>query len=135
MNISYSDLRVDDLMYKIIGETIYIKEKENVYKVDFSKYPDGTMIEPISYLITNAKRENGQLYVTLRQPINEIGELTEPIGDFNINKATEINIKWKTKAEIEEEKNKPKELSTEERLKMAEETILFLMDMNLMGGM
>ncbi len=44
-------------------------------------------------------------------------------------------IKWKTKAEIEEEKNRPKEPSTEERLKVAEETILFLMDMNLPGGM
>ena len=43
-------------------------------------------------------------------------------------------IKWKTKAEIEEEKNRPKEPSIEERLKVAEDIILFLMDMNLLGG-
>lgn len=36
-------------------------------------------------------------------------------------------IKWKTKTEIEEEKNKPKEPTTEERLQQAEDIILFLL--------
>lgn len=41
----------------------------------------------------------------------------------------------KTKQEIENEKNKPKEPTTEERLKIAEETILDLMTIIIMGGM
>lgn len=44
-------------------------------------------------------------------------------------------IKWKTKKEIEEEKNRPKEPTTEERLKIAEDTILDLMTIISTGGM
>ena len=39
-------------------------------------------------------------------------------------------IEWKTKEEIENEKNQPSKPTTEERLQQAEDTILFL----LMGG-
>lgn len=135
MIINYSEFRTDDLMYKIVGETIYIKHNNEVSKVDFTQLPDGVMVEPISYLITTAKKENGQLELTLRQPLSGIGEFTEVIGDFDISNFNEVNVNWKTQQEIEEGKNKPEEPSTEERLKMAEETILFLMDMNLIGGM
>ncbi len=36
-------------------------------------------------------------------------------------------IKWKTKAEIEEEKNKPKEPTVQERIDALEEALLLLM--------
>lgn len=136
MNINYNPLRIDDLNYKIDGEIIYIKHKENVYKADFTGYVDGKLNTLLEF-IPSAEKTNGELTVTLKQPVDNEGIPIKHDNDFEIDEFEEIAINWKTQEEIEAEKNAPKPLTEIEQLKLEQAQAnaeLFEMMLMLTGG-
>lgn len=118
MNIKYSPIS-EPVSYKIDGEIIYIKARDEVRKIDFSKVPNGKLVSMIDYL-SEAERVDGELTVTLRQPLDKEDKELPAMDDFDTSEAEEINYEWKSWEEIEKEENKPSEL---ELLKQENQTL------------
>ena len=118
MKIEYTPQRTD-VQYKVIEESIYIKTPQGITKVDFSNLEDGRLEEPIPY-INSAEKINGELIVTLIQPLDKDGNEMPAIGDFSTDEYEEVPVIWKTKEEIEQEENQPSEL---EQLKRENEML------------
>src|SRR5690606_20692125 len=97
-----------------------------VYKVDFANLEDGEMNESNVVFISKAYKKDGVLNVTLRRPVDSNG-IEIPQEDFSTDEYEEVEIVWKTKQEIEEEKNRPKEPTEQERIDALEEALLLLM--------
>ena len=108
MQIKYTPIS-EIVNYKIDGKIIYIKVNDNVTKVDFSDVPDGKLVSMIDY-ISGAEKVDGELTVTLRQPLDIEGNELPALVDFEIEEYEEINYEWKSWEEIEQEENKPSEL-------------------------
>lgn len=108
MRIEFTPQRAD-VKFKVVEEIIYIKANNKVIKVDFSKTPNGKLCDLIDY-ISDAKRVDGELIVTLIQPLDKDGNELPAIVDFEIDEYEEINYEWKSWEEIEQEKNQPSEL-------------------------
>lgn len=114
MIIEYIDIIERCISYKFDGNILYSNFMGVKYKVDFNNCTDGIMINP-PHFIFDAHKEDGVLSITLWKPVNT--EWVEvPQEDFDINVCEEVFIEWKTQAEIEEEKNRPKEPTKEEIL-------------------
>ena len=118
MKIKYSPQR-SDVKYRIDDEIIYIKTQDKITKVDFSKTPNGRLCDLIDY-ISDAKRVDGELIVTLIQPLDKDGNELPAIVDFEIEEYEEVIFEWKSWEEIEQEENKPSEL---EQLKRKNEML------------
>ena len=118
MKIKYSPQR-SDVKYRIDDEIIYIKTQDKITKVDFSKTSDGRLYDLIDY-ISDAKRVDGELFVTLIQPLDKDGNELPAIVDFEIEEYEEVIFEWKSWEEIEQEENKPSEL---EQLKRENEML------------
>lgn len=133
MKIKYNPQR-SDVKYRIDDEIIYIKTQDKITKVDFSETPNGRLSDLIDY-ISDAKRVDGELFVTLIQPLDKDGNELPAIDDFDTSEAEEINYEWKTWEEIEQEENQPSEL---EQLKRENEmlamAVLELSTIVLNGG-
>lgn len=108
MRIEFTPQRAD-VKYKVVEEIIYIKVNDKVIKVNFSKTPNGRLCDLIDY-ISDAKRVDGELIVTLIQPLDKDGNELPAIVDFEIEKYEEISFEWKSWEEIEQEENQPSEL-------------------------
>src|SRR5690625_1199839 len=104
MNIKYSPIS-EPVSYKIDGEIIYIKARDEVRKIDFSKVPNGKLVSMIDYL-SEVERVDGELTVTLRQPLDKEGKELPVIIDFEVIEYEEISFEWKSWEEIEREENK-----------------------------
>lgn len=120
MNINYTQIREDNLNFKVIDEVIYIKHEDIVYKVDFSRLANGIMVGSPSDYIFNAERVNGELTVILRNPCDKDGNDLPHNEEFKIDVFTELFPKWKTKQEIEDEKILESLIPTDEEVKKAE---------------
>ena len=118
MRIKYTPQR-SDVRYKIDGEVVYIKSGDKVTKVDFSNLKNGRLESAINH-ISNAEKIDGELIVTLIQPLDKDGNELPAIVDFEIEEYEEIDFEWKTWEEIEQEENQPSEL---ELLKQENETL------------
>lgn len=118
MRIKYTPQR-SDVMYKIDGEVVYIKSGDKVTKVDFSNLKNGRLESAINH-ISNAEKKDGELIVTLIQPLDKDGNELPAIVDFKIDEYEEAEVVWKTQEEIEREENQPSEL---ELLKRENETL------------
>lgn len=130
MIIINNPLRIDDLHYKIEDETIYIKHKNKVYKTNFSGLVDGKLNTSLDF-IPFTEKTNGELTITIRQPVDSKGTPIEYDSDFEITECEEVVIDWKTQEEIDELNNQPHEPTAEERLQAVEEALLFI----TLGGM
>lgn len=108
MRIEFTPQRAD-VQYKIVGETVYINIRDKVTKVDFTGVEDGKLGTLIDY-ISDAKRVDGELIVTLIQPLDRDGNELPAIVDFEIEEYEEISFEWKSWEEIEQEENQPSEL-------------------------
>lgn len=118
MRIKYTPQR-SDVRYKIDGEVVYIKSGDKVTKVDFSNLKNGRLESAINH-ISNAEKVDGELIVTLIQPLDKDGNELPAIVDFKIDEYEEAEVVWKTQEEIEREENQPSEL---ELLKRENETL------------
>lgn len=118
MQIKYTPIS-EIVNYKIDGKIIYIKVNDNVTKVDFSDVPDGKLVSMIDY-ISGAEKVDGELTVTLRQPLDIEGNELPALVDFEIDEYEEVIFEWKSWEEIEQEENKPSEL---EQLKRENEML------------
>lgn len=108
MRIKYTPQR-SDVRYKIVEEVVYIKSGDKVTKVDFSNLKNGRLESAINH-ISNAKKVDGELIVTLIQPLDKDGNELPAIVDFDIEEYEEIDFEWKSWEEIEKEENQPSEL-------------------------
>ena len=104
MKIKYVP-QMSDVQYKIVDEVIYIKINNKVKKVDFSNLEDGRLESSISD-IREVVKENGELTVTLIQPLDGDGNELPAIVDFEVDEYEEADFEWKTKEEIEREESK-----------------------------
>lgn len=133
MKVVYTPLRIDDLSYKIEGETIYIKRQDKVYKADFTNISDGKLNSPLEF-IPFAHKKNGDLTITVIQPVDCRGVPVEYKTNFEVTEYDDLMLDWLTQEEIDELNNQPRELSEIEMLKISQaeqfETILILL-----GGM
>ena len=118
MRIKYTPQR-SDVRYKIDREVVYIKSGDKVTKVDFSNLKNGRLESAINH-ISNAEKIDGELIVTLIQPLDKDGNELPAIVDFKIDEYEEAEVVWKTQEEIEREENQPSEL---ELLKRENETL------------
>lgn len=120
MQVNYTPIRAN-FQFKIEGETIYIKQSNVVYKIDFSNLPDGKMVTPIDF-VPLAERTSGELTVSLLQPVDSSGAPIEPT-EFDTNDSLTVEVPWKTWQQIDA----PKPPSDKERLAAAEQAIIMLM--------
>lgn len=104
MRIKYTPQR-SDVMYKIDGEVVYIKSGDKVTKVDFSNLKNGRLESAINH-ISNAEKVDGELIVTLIQPLDKDGNELPAIVDFKVDEYEEAEVVWKTQEEIEREKSR-----------------------------
>ena len=118
MEINFTPQRAD-VQYKIEDEVIYIKMQDKITKVDFSDLDDGRL-EPLIDYVSNAEKVDGELTITLIQPLDKDGNELPAIVDFEIEEYEEISFEWKSWEEIEQEENKPSEL---EQLKRKNEML------------
>lgn len=107
MKIKYTP-QGTDVQYKIVGEVIYIKTPQGITKVDFSNLEDGKLDEIIPN-IHSVEKIDGELIVTLLQPLDKNGNELPAIVDFKIDEYEEVEVVWKTQEEIEREKAKTNE--------------------------
>lgn len=107
MKIKYTP-QGTDVQYKIVGEVIYIKTPQGITKVDFSNLEDGKSDEIIPN-IHSVEKIDGELIVTLLQPLDKDGNELPAIVDFKIDEYEEVEVIWKTQEEIEREKAKTNE--------------------------
>ncbi len=94
MRILYSEQDNSLIKYRFVNEVVYIKENENVYKINLGNLPNGKSLEIIADSILGAEKINGNLNVLLIEGIEE---------DFDISNFEELNIGWKSQEEIDYE--------------------------------
>lgn len=125
MKINYSPQQNEYLAYKFDNEVIFIKDLNAVKKIDFTNFSNGKMNEPIDFILS-AEKVDGELTVTLIQPVDSSGNPIEQ-EDFDTTEYEEVQGAWKTIEEIEAEKNAPKPPTPEERIEMLENMVLLMM--------
>lgn len=122
MKIGYIDIVEENLSYKIDNDVVFFSFEDEVYKLDFSKFNDGKLIGisgvPLDF-ITDAYKINGVLNLTLRKPVTKNG-LEIPLVDFPTTECKEVEMKWKTQANIDEEELLESLIPTEDDIKNAE---------------
>jgi len=115
MDITFNPYRIDGLHYKIEDEVVYFKHFDRVMRLNFIGLPDGIMLNTdLDDFILFAEKQNSKLALVIRQPVDNMGMPLEIDSNFDINEYEDIEIIWKTKEEIESEKNKPKDPTQEE---------------------
>src|SRR5690625_2161582 len=113
MKVLYTPIRSKHKI-KIDNEVVYIHFMNTVRQIDFTNLPDGKMVSPIDFVLY-AERVEGELEITLQQPVTVEGLPIES-DDFSVDDYKEIQVNWKTRQEIENEKNTPKPPTDKERL-------------------
>ena len=132
MNIEYIDLREDVLAYKFVDSIVYVNYQNKIYKVDFTNFEDGEMINSIPPIV-EANKADGILSVVLRRPVDPQG-LEIPQDDFPIDKYEDVEIIWESQKEIEEEKLLESLIPTKKEIEDAEleiKTITLLQDLEV----
>lgn len=130
MKVKYIPIRSSGhINFKFTDEIIFLKIRNDIYKIDLSSFPNGRMESSIDY-IPSVDRINGELHVELQQPIDVNGIPLEQV-DFDTSDFTNVEVIWKTQEEIEEEKNAPQPKTEveilQERLEATELALIELM--------
>lgn len=118
MNIEYIDLREDVLAYKFVDSIVYVNYQNKIYKVDFTNFEDGEMINSIPPIV-EANKADGILSVVLRRPVDPQG-VEIPQDDFPIDEYEEVQIEWKSQTDICDEELLESLMPTKEEIEMAE---------------